>query len=272
MKRAFLPVLFTLLSGYGAIAQHTADYGHNSRAGRYYAVRGIKLYVESYGRGAPLLLIHGNGGDISAFGNNIPELEKYYRVIAVDSRAQGKSVDTGDSLSFEMMADDFAALLDQMHLDSVYVIGWSDGGINALVLAMRHPGKVKKLVASGANLWPDSTAIVPSVWLDGYRQFQEGRHHAWTTRKEKNDWKIFLLDYDQPHISLAGLEKVHCPALIVAGDHDVIRLDHTVQIYRHIPRAYLWIVPDSGHGTLIEHADAFNRKVRWFFSTPYHPR
>ena len=68
------------------------------------------------------------------------------------------------SLSFEMMADDEAALLHALHIDSADVIGWSDGGIIALVLAMRHPGKVKKLVSTGANLWPDSTALVPWLW------------------------------------------------------------------------------------------------------------
>ena len=71
-----------------------------------------------------------------------------------DGRAHGKSTDEGDSLSFELMADDFAALLDTLHVDSAYVLGWSDGGINAIVLAMRHPGKVIKLVSTGANHGP----------------------------------------------------------------------------------------------------------------------
>ena len=140
------------------------------------------------------LLIHGNGGNMSAFEQNIPFFSKSYKVIAVDSRAQGKTVDPGDSLSFEMMADDFAALLDAMHIDSAYVIGWSDGGINALLLAMRHPEKVIKLVSTGANLTPDSSALTPVTWIDGQKEYETKKNKIWTTAKEKNDWKIFLLD------------------------------------------------------------------------------
>ena len=114
-------------------------------------------------------------------------LQKKYKVIATDSRAQGKSVDTRDSLSFEMMADDEAALMDAMHIDSAYVLGWSDGGITALVMAIRHPGKVIKLASTGANLWPDSTAIVPSAWRDAKRQFDNTDINKINGAKEKND-------------------------------------------------------------------------------------
>jgi pimeloyl-ACP methyl ester carboxylesterase len=82
----------------------------------------------------------------------------------VDSRAQGKSEDRKDSLTFEMMADDFNALLDSLHLDSCYVLGWSDGGISGLLLALRHPEKVKKLAVSGPNLWPDTTGLQPFIF------------------------------------------------------------------------------------------------------------
>src|SRR5258708_33491580 len=117
------------------------------------------MYCEIYGHGKPLLLIHGNSGSINAFAGNIPFFSQKYKVIALDSRAQGKTIDTKDSLSFEMMADDEAALLDALHIDSAYVLGWSDGGNNGLLLAIRHPEKVIKLVTTGANLWPDSTAL-----------------------------------------------------------------------------------------------------------------
>lgn len=131
------------------------------------------MYCEVYGEGKPLLMIHGNGGSIGAFKKNIPYFSKKYKVIVVDSRAHGKSTDAKDSLSFEMMADDFNALLDAMHIKKTYVIGWSDGGINALLLAMRHPDKVIKLASTGANLWPDSTALIPSLWKDMEKQYNE---------------------------------------------------------------------------------------------------
>jgi pimeloyl-ACP methyl ester carboxylesterase len=244
-------------------------YGKNPAAGHYYSVRGIKLYTEVYGHGRPLLMIHGNGGSMEAFAQNIPYFSKKYKVIAVDSRAQGKSVDNGDSLSFEMMADDFAALLETMHIDSAYVIGWSDGGINALVLAMRHPEKVIKLASSGANLWPDSTALTPATWRDQQKYFEENKDKKWTTEKEKNDWKISVLDCFQPNIPLTALKAIRCPALIMCGDHDVITIEHTAAIYKNIPRAYLWVIPNSGHSTFQEHTSDVDKMIDEFFSRPF---
>jgi len=246
----------------------TIDYGNNIATGKYYSVRGIKMYCEIYGEGKPLLMIHGNGGNIHSFAANIPYFAEKYKVIAVDSRSQGKSVDAKDSLSFEMMADDFAALLDTLHIKSAYVLGWSDGGINALLLAIRHPEKVIKLASTGANLWPDSTALIPSIWNDMERQYDSSRNKIFTTQKEKNDWKLFMLDYTQPHISLSALHKIHCPAFIIGGDHDLIPVAHTKLIAQNIPKASLWIVPNSGHATLQEHKDDFDKRVDDFFSNP----
>jgi len=268
MKKITL-LFFALVSGYLAVGQQI-KYGDNAAAGKYYDVRGIKMYAETYGQGKPLLLIHGNGGSISAFSNNIPYFAKRYKVIAVDSRAHGKTVDSKDSLSFEQMADDFAALLDKMHIDSAYVIGWSDGGINAILLAMRHPGKVIKFAATGANLTPDSTALQPYLWKDMVNQYNRDKDKSRPTAKEKNDWKIFMLDYDQPNIPFSALKVIKCPSLIICGDHDLIPIEHTVKIYQAIPRAYLWVMPNSGHPTLIEHRDDFNKLVNEFFVNPYH--
>jgi len=246
-------------------AQQRIDYGNNSVVGKYYNIRGINMYCEIYGEGRPLLFIHGNGGSIKSFASNIPFFSKKYKVIALDSRAQGKTIDTKDSLSFEMMADDEAALLDALHIDSAYVLGWSDGGINALLLAMRHPEKVIKLVSTGANIWPDSTAIVPAEWINEKNEFDTTQTRNFTA-KEKNDWKLFLLDWYQPNISLQQMHSIKCPALIVGGDHDVIRVEHTVLIAKNIPNAYLWILPNSGHATLVEYKDEFDKKADDFFS------
>ncbi len=251
-------------------AQTKIDYGNNPAVGKYYNIRGINMYCEIYGSGQPLLMIHGNGGSINAFKKNIPYFAKKYKVIAVDSRAQGKSIDNGDSLSFEMMADDFAALLDTLHIDSAYVIGWSDGGINALLLAMRHPQKVIKLVSTGANLWPDSTAFAAGVWKSEKEQYDSSYNKQRSTQKEKTDWKIFMLDWNQPNIALNDLKVIRCPSLIVCGDHDLISIEHTTLIYQSITKAYLWVVPNSPHATLVEHADEFNKKADEFFSTLFH--
>jgi pimeloyl-ACP methyl ester carboxylesterase len=257
--------------GQMAVGQSTRPipYGDNPAAGKFYDLHGFRMYVEVYGSGEPVLMIHGNGGSISAFSQNIPELAKNFEVIVADSRSQGKSVDPDHSLSFEMMADDFSDLLEAMHIDSANVIGWSDGGINALLLAIRHPGKVKKLVATGANLWPDADAFRKGLW-DGDKAYYEANvHKERASEKEKNGWKLFMLDWEQPHISLAALGAVRCPALIVCGDHDVIAISHTVLIFQNIRHANLWVVPNSGHATLIEHAAEFNRKCEEFFTSRF---
>jgi len=269
MFKTIIALLVTCCSSF-LYGQQKINYGNNKAAGRYYNIRGIKMYCEIYGSGKPLLLIHGNGGNISAFSNTIPYFSKNYKVIVTDSRSHGKSTDNNDSLSFEMMADDEAALLDAMHIDSAYVIGWSDGGIISLVLAMRHPGKVIKLASTGANLWPDSTALIPSLWLDEKRTYDSLHTKTFATAKEKNDWKIFMLDWLQPNIALPALKAIRCPSLIINGDHDLITLEHAMKIFQNISKAYLWILPNSGHGTLTEHTAEFNKKVDDFFRTPFH--
>jgi len=271
MQKIFLLlVLFSIAKS--TFPQGKIDYGNNNPAGKYYKVRGINIYTEQYGSGKPLLLIHGNGGSIHSMASIIPYFSQHYKVIAVDSRAHGKSTDPADSLSFEMIADDNAALLDQLQIDSAYVIGWSDGGIVALVLAMRHPGKVIKLASTGANLWPDSTALIPSVWKEEKEYYDLQHLKTLTTAKEKNDWKIFMLDWLQPNIPLTALHNISCPSLIISGDHDLIVLEHTIKIYQNIPKANLWVLPDSGHGTLVEHTEEFNKKVNDFFEKLFSSR
>ena len=246
-------------------------YGDNKETGKYYNIRGFKMYCETYGSGKPLLMIHGDNGSISTFAGLIPVFAKKYKVIVADSRSQGRSRDDKDSLSFEMMADDYATLLDSLHVDSAYVIGWSDGGINALLMAIRHPEKVKKIASSGANLWPDSTAIRPKEWLAEMKEYDQFKNKDKKTYKEKNDWKLMQLEVEQPHISLTDLHKIKCPTMIICGDHDFVRMSHSLLIYENIPQANFWIVPNSGHGTLFEHKRRFIYNVNEFFDDSYTP-
>ena len=118
---------------------------------------------EVYGAGEPLLLVHGNGGSIADMGAQIAHFRTALQVIAMDSRDQGKSGDSPDTITYEKMTDDLAALLDHLKTGPVNVLGWSDGGIEALLLGIRHPQKVKKIVAMAANLNPSEQAIYPEV-------------------------------------------------------------------------------------------------------------
>ncbi|MBS1933167.1 MAG: alpha/beta hydrolase [Bacteroidetes bacterium] len=244
-------------------------YGNNPAAGKYYDIRGFKMYCETYGQGQPVLIIHGNGGSINNFIYQIPYFSEKYKVIIADSRAQGKSKDDGDSLSYEMMADDYAALLSTLKIDSAFVIGWSDGGINGLLLTIRHPEKVKKLAITGANLVPDTTAVPKEVWDMVTPSYTLLKNKSDKNNEEKNNFKLMRLLVEQPHIPLIDLNKITIPTLVIGGDHDVIWPKHTLLIYQNIPNADLWILPNSGHSTPIVYKDDFNKNVDNFFSTPY---
>lgn len=272
--KKLLPGIIALILTTNANAQLPAAsgqntlYGSNRNTGKYFNNRGFKMYYEIYGSGKPLLIIHGNGGSIKDFTKQIPYFSKEYKVILADSRAQGKSIDTGDSLSYEMMTDDLDALLNHLHLDSCYVIGWSDGGINGLLLAIRHPEKVKKLAVTGANLWPDSTAVEPSLflWLAG---MVDSMSKVKQTPEIKNEYKLISMMTREPNITLEQLHTISCPTLVIGGDHDALLPRHTMLIAENIPRSYLWIIPNSGHSTPINYSKQFNETINDFFKKPY---
>lgn len=269
-----LSILLLLTLSFSGFAQQqkkttpAIKYGDNPKAGKYFSTGGIKLYYETYGQGKPLLLIHGNGGSIRDWRYQIPYFSKSFKVIAVDSRAQGKSVDSSNVLNYEMMADDFDALLTHLKIDSAYIIGWSDGGINGLLLAIRHPGKVKKLAITGANLVPDASAIsedgTKAITAD-LAKLRAATQDATT----KNTIKLLHMMEVEPNIPLTDLHKIQCPVLVMGGDFDVIKPAHTLQIFENIPQAYLWIFPESGHGVVHRYRNEFNKKVQHFFTHPY---
>jgi len=135
------------------------DYGNNDKVGKYAEINGAKIYYEEYGKGEPLLLIHGNGGSIIWMGNQIDHFKANYRVIVADSRGQGKSELKVDSLTYEQIAEDWEGLAKHLELDSLSIVGWSDGGIVGLKMGINNRTKIKKIVTMGANLRPDSTAV-----------------------------------------------------------------------------------------------------------------
>ena len=239
---------------------NTIVYGSNPEAGHYAAVNGIKIYYEIYGTGEPLILLHGNGGSIQSFRNQIPFFEKYYKVIAIDSRLQGKSSGSPDRISYDLMASDFCALLDYLNIGSANVLGWSDGGIDGIIMAMNCPQKVKRLAISGANIVPDSTAMSYADIL-GMKDFVLNNKKA-----TKSEIALTQMMIDQPNIPFASLKQIHCPVLVMAGDHDMIKPEHTLKIFQSIPGASLCIFPDSSHGVCQQHPKLFNETVFTFFT------
>jgi pimeloyl-ACP methyl ester carboxylesterase len=265
MKKLFIFLLVSLAT----FGQKQIPYGNNPQAGKFASIRGFQMYYEIYGKGEPLLFIHGNNGSIQDFKYQIPFFSKRYRVIIADNRSHGKSIDTQDSLSYEQMADDFAALLDHLKLDSVQVVGWSDGGINGLLLASRHPKKVRKLAVTGANLTPEPMKGVDPWVYKNELHVVDSLSQLPQTTENKRLLKLHRMMLHQPNISHAVLNKIQCPTLVIGGDHDVIMPRHTLEIAEAIPRSYLWILPNSGHSTPIAFKYLFNSTVLDFLRTPY---
>ena len=247
-------------------------YGGNAAAGHVAVVNGIRMYYETYGSGPSLLLIHGNGGSIYGMRCQIPYFSPSYRVIVADSRSHGKSEDGTSGLTYEQIADDLAALLVEMKVDSVDIIGHSDGGIVALLLAIRHPSKVNKLVASGPNLRPDTTAL--AAWNFPLMKRALDEANAMIAKGDRSkDWarvkRWFELMLNEPHVPITDLHRIQAPALIMGGDEDIIPIEHLVEIYRNVPKAHLLILPGATHFIHQKEYERYNSIAERFLRQPY---
>lgn len=242
-------------------AKNIINYGDNKKAGKFANVNGIKIYYEIYGEGAPLLVLHGNGGSVASASAFYAELSKKYKVIAVDNRAQGKSTDTNEPLNYDIMASDINALLDQIHVDSAFIWGQSDGAILGLIMAMDHPSKVKRVIAYGVNTVPDSSAVF------GWAVTAVNRTIA--NSKDPKEVKLYTMMRDYPNIPYQKLHTITAPCLIMGGDRDVIRPEHLVKIFQNIPNSQLCIMPGSTHGGSWENHEAFLTILNNFFTKPF---
>jgi pimeloyl-ACP methyl ester carboxylesterase len=279
MKRT-VPLLLAVLVYAPANAQTAAPkplakpapavrYGDNAAAGRTFVHDGVRLYFEVYGTGEPLLLVHGNGGSIADMRLQIDHFRRRHQVIAMDSRDQGKSADSPDKLTYEKMTDDLAALVDHLKLGPVNVLGWSDGGIEALLLGIRHPQKVKKIVAMAANLNPSEQAIYPEVLGLVKSMVDAIPAEARQTPQGRRELKVTGMMLEEPHIELKALAAITAPTLVIAGDHDLIRDEHTIAIYQQIPNSQLAILPNATHMVPYDDPATFNAVVERFLRTPF---
>ena len=238
------------------------DINYGSNNGKYIKLDNTNMYYEEYGSGMPLLLLHGGFGSIHDFQQVIPKFAKHFKVIAVDSPGHGRS-EQSDSLSFDLMADYYSKMIDQLKLDSVYVIGYSDGGITGLLLAEKRPNIVKKVIVSGANSRMDALKpeileylklINPSFietnlkeWLEDYR----------SKSPEKDKWEKFITDitkmYSQDTLITEDiLSNIKAKTLLVFGDRDAIKLEHGIELYQKISGSQLCILPNTPHEVFSE--------------------
>jgi pimeloyl-ACP methyl ester carboxylesterase len=258
---AFCFILCAVSSLHGQ-SSTTVDYGNNAAAGHYKMVNGISMYYEVYGGGKPLVLLHGNGGAIKGQAKRIEYFQKYFQVIAIDSRAHGKSIDTTTkTLSYDQMASDIKVLLDSLNIDSAYVWGQSDGGILGLLLASKYPNKVSKLATFGGNIYPGDKAV--------FKEIDDLVRDTLKTTKDFQTRRLFSLLANQPHITHKGLQKISADVLIMSGDRDVIRLEHSKEIFDNIPNANLFVMPGATHFGAYEKPELFNMVLLDFLTKPF---
>ncbi|MGA2023894.1 MAG: alpha/beta hydrolase [Steroidobacteraceae bacterium] len=225
-------------------------------------IHGHKMYYAERGNGPTLVLLHG-GGDSGehSFERQIDLFAQHHRIIAPDQVGQGHSPDVAGPLTYTGMMQDTAAVLQLLKLHNVDVMGFSDGGILALMLAVRHPELVRRLVISGVNIAPEG---LTSEQRDGLRAAQ-------TPKPKTVDEKLTQLWLNSPTIAelspdlLATIQK---PVLLISGDRDAITLEHTLQIYHSLPLAELLVLPGTDHGTFSGRPEWLNPIISAFLDRP----
>jgi pimeloyl-ACP methyl ester carboxylesterase len=235
-------------------------------------VNGIKLYYAVYGSGEPLLMLHGGLGHSDVWGAQIPVFAKKYKVIAVDSRGHGRSTRDDHPFGYDLMADDVIALMDKLGIDKASIVGWSDGGIIGLDIAIRHPERLDKLFAFGANynLSGLKDDIDTNPTFNAYIE-RAGKDYERLspTPKDYDDFvqAIAAMWYSEPDFSKELMMGIKSPVAIADGEHDeAIRPEHTKEMAELIPGAKLVILPNVSHFAFWQDPQLFNKAVLDFLA------
>lgn len=258
---------------------------HPSRTAGYVDANGVHSYYEIYGTGPPLVLLHGAAMLVEAWRPQIDALSGHFTVYVPERRGVGRTEDIPGEWSYSGMAADTAAFMDATKIKEAAVVGLSDGGIIALILAYTRPDLVGQLVVSGANLNPAGlgvfkdelarmtpeellASVPPQVtpWLELQRRVSPDRGQSLVRSFAK--MREMWLNFDIAHSQLA---RISAPTLVMAGDHDMIPVSHTVEIWTSIPGAQLCIAPDASHFWLEEEPELANRVILGFLLSQ-HPQ
>jgi len=252
--------LFLFLIYITGFAQNN-NFGKNPAAGKILHLQDADIYYEVYGTGKPLFLLHGNGGSIDAFAREIPELSKHFMIIAMDSRGQGQSTDTSaEPLTYRKFADDVKMLADKLKLKKINILGWSDGGNTALEFAIKYPQRVKKIMTSGANVFPEGVGENEVTSMKN--EVAEKR----AQQKPESEIRLIQLMIDEPKITKEQLNNIKAKVLVAAGENDLILRSHTEYIAAEIPKSTLKIYKGASHGVPVERADELSRDVIEFIN------
>ena len=279
MNRAFAAAIVLT----GLFGGQPAPANDSSGTHAYYEVNGAKLYVESVGHGSPVLFLHGG---LMFFDNSYAKQRDYFaarhRVIGIDQRGHGHSPDGPWQLSYQLMADDTAAVLRKLNVGRVDVIGHSDGGDVALLLARDHPDLVRRVVISGANLRGWSADVMEANRKLPAAQIEQkvmhlaaslppffDKDYGAVTPDAPDHWMVMVTKcywlWGEPIVIDPGqLRTIQSTVLVVAGDHDFTSIEETTEIFRGLPHAELFLVPGTGHGTFQTQPDLVNLAVSEF--------
>lgn len=239
-------------------------------------VNGIRMYYAIYGKGHgnPILLIHGGMSNADVWGFEVPRLSQDHEVIVADSRGHGRSTRNDQPYSYHLMAEDYVALLEKLREPKISLVGWSDGAIIGLDIAMNHPERLSKLFAHAANVTPDGLNPNPDLTaLDaaGGRDEAEYRRLSPTPDDFTNFSRaIEQLWATQPNYTTADLAKITVPTEIVVGDHDEFILpEHSRYIAASIPGAKLVILKDVSHLAIYQDPDQYIDAIEDFIDAKH---
>lgn len=221
----------------------------------------IELHCEETGDGEPLVLLHGNGEDGTYFTHQIAHFSQRFRVLALDTRGHGKSPRGEAPFTIRQFARDLLAFLDARGIERAHLLGFSDGGNIALVFALAHPERVGKLVLNGANL--NTRGVKRSVQAPIELGYRMARLFAGLSAKALANAEMLGLMVNDPNVAPEELAALTAPTLVIAGENDMIREDHTRLIAERIPNARLAFVPGD-HFVAAKNPAAFNREVERF--------
>ena len=232
-------------------------------------VNGIKIWYAEFGHGRPVIMIHGGLANANYWGEQVRALDKHYRVIVMDSRGHGRSTRNDQPYGYDLMSSDVLGLMDYLKIKKAAIVGWSDGAIIGLDIAMHYPERVSKLFAFAANSDPSGVAdIANSPVFNAYiaRAGEEYKRLSPTPTQYKAFVdQITKMWETQPHWTATDLAKIHVPTWIVDADHDeAIERENTEFMAAHVPNAGLLIQPEVSHFSFLQDPQQFNDDVLHF--------
>ncbi|MBR0695187.1 alpha/beta hydrolase [Bradyrhizobium lablabi] len=236
-------------------------------------VNGINLFHVDLGDGSPVVFLHGGLANSDYFGLQAPEVARRHRVILVDSRGHGRSTRDAQPFGYDLMADDVVALLDHLQIPRASIVGWSDGAIIGLDMAMRHPDRVSRVFAFGANT--QTSGLNPDYDNDPtFAQYiARARSEYARNSPTPNEYEQFLHEIEkmwetQPNWTDEQLRAIRTPVLIADGQHDEgIKREHTEYMAATIPGAGLLILPNVSHFALLQDPLLFNTALLDFLES-----